>query len=80
MQDFIISALPGVAAALLTAGGLLVKVNRLEKDVDECVRREVYDLAQRGLKEHLERIERQNDRILDRLDENTNPRGTRIKT
>lgn len=66
-QDLAISLIANFSVALLVAGGLLVKVNRLEADMKERVTRELFDLHTKGVEEKLAEIKQQNERILDRL-------------
>lgn len=66
-----------VAGMMIVAGGLLVKVNRLEADVKERVSRELFDAHTKTIEKELSEIKAQNQRILDRLyrrpSEDTNP-------
>lgn len=65
--DLAISLIANVSVALLVAGGLLVKVNRLEADMKDRVTRELFDLHTKRVDEKLDEIKTQNERILDRL-------------
>lgn len=66
-QDLAISLIVNFSIVLLAAGGMLVKVNRLEADMKERVTRELFDLHTKRVDEKLDEIKTQNERILDRL-------------
>jgi hypothetical protein len=55
MSDYI-GYLLAAAPGLLAAGGLLVRVNRLERDVAQCVTREILTLHMDAIKSELARI------------------------
>ncbi len=56
MPDWIVSSLPGLASVLIVGGGLFVKVNRLERDVSQCVTREILTLHMDGIKAEIGRL------------------------
>lgn len=73
MPDWLLAAIIAAVPGVLGAGGLWVRVQRVEKDVEQCVRRELFDVQIRGVDEKLSRIDHSLNRLLDRVFENTSP-------
>lgn len=65
--DTIIALAIQAVVGVLALGGMWVKVHRLERDVGECVRREVYAAEMKPLNEKLSRVESLVERIYDRF-------------
>lgn len=77
MPDWLFAGIVASVPGVLAAGGLWVRVQRVEKDVEQCVRRELFDIHSRGIEEKLTRIEGMIERLMDRMFENTSPSGIR---
>lgn len=59
-------------------GAMSVRIRVVERDVAACVRRELYDSQSTGQNQKLDRIERQVERILDKISrDDTSPHRIR---
>jgi hypothetical protein len=74
MPEWLLTGILASVPGLLVAGGVLVRVSRLEADVKERVTREVFDLHIAGVNEKLAEIKALLT-LRPRRGEDTNPGG-----
>ena len=67
----VLGASSGLIGGGVAWGTLTVRMTRVERDVGECVRRELYESQSKAQDEKLSRIERMCERVLERLDRET---------
>lgn len=74
MPEWLINALAAMGPiAILAAGGLWVRVSRLEKDTEEFVRKDIYEAHTKAIEEKLTDIKEMIKTMSDRIFENTSP-------
>lgn len=67
MPEWAIGLLVEAAAGLLALGGMFWRLQRLEKDQADCVKRETYAAERLASEKHITRIELYVERIWERL-------------
>lgn len=82
MPDWLPGALAGIGSSVLMIGiawgSITTRLARVEEDVKTRVTRELFDASLRAYGDKLDRIAADLERLIDRLEERTNPRGIRL--